>query len=52
GTACAAFMVLALDETGKRSGTFAPEDWAEPEAFYTALERVGTPRAEIVESVL
>ena len=30
-------------------GTFAPEDWAEPEAFYTALERVGTPRAEIVE---
>ncbi|MFI7935700.1 saccharopine dehydrogenase, partial [Acinetobacter baumannii] len=45
GTACAAFMVLALDETGKRSGTFAPEDWAEPEAFYTALERVGTPRA-------
>lgn len=52
GTACAAFMVLALDETGKRSGAFAPEDWAEPEAFYTALERVGTPRAEIVESVL
>ncbi|MCU7697602.1 saccharopine dehydrogenase NADP-binding domain-containing protein [Acinetobacter sp. AYS6] len=52
GTACAAFMVLALDETGKRSGTFAPEDWAEPESFYTALERVGTPRAEIVESVL
>nr|WP_050570553.1 saccharopine dehydrogenase NADP-binding domain-containing protein [Acinetobacter colistiniresistens] len=52
GTACAAFMVLALDESGKRSGAFAPEDWAEPEAFYNALERVGTPRAEIVESVL
>ncbi|MEW5654100.1 saccharopine dehydrogenase family protein [Streptomyces cinereoruber] len=51
GTACAAFMVLALEEDGKRAGSFAPEDWAEPEAFYTALERVGTPRYEIVESV-
>ncbi|MFB7234074.1 saccharopine dehydrogenase family protein [Streptomyces sp. NPDC056269] len=51
GTACAAFMVLALDEAGKRAGSFAPEDWAEPEAFYNALERVGTPRYEIVESV-
>jgi hypothetical protein len=51
GTACAAFMVLALDEAGKRAGSFAPEDWAEPEAFYTALERVGTPRHEIVESL-
>ncbi|MFE6066991.1 saccharopine dehydrogenase family protein [Streptomyces sp. NPDC056525] len=52
GTACAAFMVLALDEAGKRAGSFAPEDWAEPESFYNALERVGTPRHEIVESVL
>ncbi|MEU3830587.1 saccharopine dehydrogenase NADP-binding domain-containing protein [Streptomyces sp. NPDC029080] len=51
GTACAAFMVLALDEAGKRAGSFAPEDWAEPEPFYAALERVGTPRHEIVESV-
>ncbi|MFF8380668.1 saccharopine dehydrogenase family protein [Streptomyces sp. NPDC015661] len=51
GTACAAFMVLALDEAGKRAGAFSPEDWADPEAFYTALERVGTPRSEIVESV-
>ena len=51
GTACAAFMVLALDGLGERTGSFAPEDWAEPEAFYTALERVGTPRSEIVESV-
>lgn len=51
GTACAAFMVLALDEAGKRAGSFAPEDWADPEAFYLALERVGTPRHEIVESV-
>ncbi|MGW5303199.1 saccharopine dehydrogenase family protein [Streptomyces griseoluteus] len=52
GTACAAFMVLALDEAGKRSGAFAPEDWADPEAFYTALERVGTPRHEIVEALV
>lgn len=44
-------MVLALDEAGKRAGSFAPEDWAGPEAFYDALERVGTPRYEIVESV-
>lgn len=51
GTACAAFMVLALDEAGERAGAFAPEDWADPQAFYTALERVGTPRHEIVESV-
>ncbi|WOX20871.1 saccharopine dehydrogenase family protein [Streptomyces solicathayae] len=51
GTACAAFMLLALDEAGKRTGSFAPEDWADPQAFYTALERVGTPRDEIVESV-
>jgi len=51
GTACAAFMVLALDETGKHAGAFAPEDWAEPEAFYKALERVGVPRREIVETV-
>lgn len=51
GTACAAFMALALDERGKRTGALAPEDWADPAAFYDALERVGTPRAEIVESV-
>ncbi|MET8694194.1 hypothetical protein ACFTT0_16910 [Streptomyces bauhiniae] len=36
-------MVPALDEAGQRSGAFASEDWADPEAFYTALERVGTP---------
>jgi Saccharopine dehydrogenase NADP binding domain len=51
GAATAAFMLLALDEAGARAGAFAPEDWAEPQAFYSALERVGTPRAEIVESV-
>ncbi|MFX0579037.1 saccharopine dehydrogenase family protein [Nocardia nepalensis] len=48
GTACAAFMVVALDEEpGTRAGVFTPEDWAEPERFYKALERVGTPRDEI-----
>jgi hypothetical protein len=51
GTACAAFMLLALEQDGTRSGTFAPEDWADPQAFYKALERVGTPCSELVESV-
>jgi saccharopine dehydrogenase-like NADP-dependent oxidoreductase len=51
GTACAAFMVLALEQDGTRAGAFAPDGWAEPEAFYKALERVGVPRAEIIESV-
>ncbi|MEU6963362.1 saccharopine dehydrogenase family protein [Streptomyces chrestomyceticus] len=57
GTACAAFILLALDGSGApegnaaRAGVFAPEDWAAPEAFYAALERVGTPRSEIVESL-
>ncbi len=26
GTACAAFAVLALEESGTRAGAFAPED--------------------------
>jgi hypothetical protein len=52
GTACAAFMVLALDEAGTRAGSYAPEDWADPQAFYQALERVGTPNNQIVEAVL
>ncbi|MCC6765436.1 MAG: saccharopine dehydrogenase NADP-binding domain-containing protein [Deltaproteobacteria bacterium] len=51
GTACAAFIVLALGEAGKRSGAFAPEDWAGPTAFYRALECVGVPRHRIVESL-
>jgi hypothetical protein len=52
GTACAAFMLLALEQDGTRSGAFAPEDWADPQAFYKALERVGTPCSELVESVM
>ncbi|MPY81117.1 MAG: saccharopine dehydrogenase [Actinophytocola sp.] len=51
GTACAAFALLALDEVGQRAGAFAPEGWADPQAFYKALERVGVPRQQIVESV-
>ena len=38
------------DEIGTRTGAFAPEDWADPQAFYKALERGGTPSAEMVES--
>lgn len=50
GTACAAFMVVALDdEPGTRAGVFTPEDWSEPDRFYKALERVGTPRHEILD---
>ena len=44
--------VLALDEAGTRAGAYAPEDWADPQAFYKALERVGTPNGDIVEAVL
>lgn len=51
GTACAAFMVLALEQGGARAGAFAPESWADPQAFYKALERVGVPSGEIIESV-
>jgi saccharopine dehydrogenase-like NADP-dependent oxidoreductase len=51
GTACAAFMLLALEQDGTRYGAFAPEDWADSQAFYKALERVGTPSSEIVEAV-
>jgi saccharopine dehydrogenase-like NADP-dependent oxidoreductase len=50
GTACAAFLVMAL-ETQAKNGVLAPEDWAKPEDFYQALERVGVPRYEIVESL-
>ncbi|GJN68171.1 saccharopine dehydrogenase domain-containing protein [Purpureocillium lilacinum] len=51
GTACAAFAVMALESAGQRSGVFCPEDWAEPAAFYKALEKVGAPRDEIIESL-
>ncbi|KAJ6445240.1 saccharopine dehydrogenase domain-containing protein [Purpureocillium lavendulum] len=49
GTACAAFMVMAVESAGQRSGVFCPEDWAEPAAFYQALEKVGVAKDEIIE---
>jgi saccharopine dehydrogenase-like NADP-dependent oxidoreductase len=51
GAACAAFMLMALEEAGARAGVFAPEDWAEPQAFYSALVRTGSDANDIVESV-
>ncbi|KAA8643951.1 hypothetical protein EYZ11_006362 [Aspergillus tanneri] len=51
GTATAAFMLLALDDGLIRNGVYAPEDWAEPERFYKALERLGIPADELVERV-
>lgn len=51
GTACAAFMVLAIEGGLQRGGVFCPEDWAMPEKFYSALERVGVPNHEIIESI-
>lgn len=52
GGSTAAFMLLALDpQNKKRAGVFCPEDWAEPQAFYKALERLGCPANDIVESL-
>jgi saccharopine dehydrogenase-like NADP-dependent oxidoreductase len=51
GTSCAAFMVMALEGGHQRGGVFCPEDWAKPEEFYSALERVGVPKHEIIESI-
>ncbi|KAL5358539.1 Saccharopine dehydrogenase-domain-containing protein [Aspergillus floccosus] len=48
GTATAAFTLLALEDGLSRSGVYCPEDWAEPERFYQALERLGTPKDELV----
>ncbi|KAJ5842082.1 hypothetical protein N7534_011912 [Penicillium rubens] len=47
GGACAAFMLLALEDCSELSGVFAPEDCFEPQAFYEALCRVGVPRNEL-----
>ncbi|CAI7678855.1 unnamed protein product [Penicillium pancosmium] len=51
GTSTAAFMVMALEDGHKRSGAFCPEDWVDPQVFYSALERVGVPEDEIIESI-
>ena len=45
------FMVMALEDGNKRSRAFYLEDWAQPEVFYGALERVGVPKDEIIESI-
>ncbi|KAJ5268748.1 hypothetical protein N7505_004506 [Penicillium chrysogenum] len=47
GGACAAFMLLALEDCSELSGVFAPEDCFEPQVFYEALCRVGVPRNEL-----
>lgn len=52
GASAAAFIVLALDsESQKRGGVFCPEDWVQPKSFYKALERIGCPPNEIVETL-
>ncbi|KIX98640.1 uncharacterized protein Z520_05941 [Fonsecaea multimorphosa CBS 102226] len=52
GASTAAFMLLAMDpENKKRAGVLCPEDWAEPQSFYEALERIGCPAKDIVESL-
>lgn len=51
GASCAAFALLALDRgTQGRPGIYCPEDWAEPEAFFMAMEKLGCARDQIVES--
>jgi hypothetical protein len=52
GACTAAFMLLALDGLGDLAGVLAPEDWAEPQAYYAALARAGALPHEIVESVV
>lgn len=52
GTSCAAFMTMALAGSESRCGVLNPEDWAEPEAFYKALQSVGTPADELPEIVV
>jgi saccharopine dehydrogenase-like NADP-dependent oxidoreductase len=47
GGACAAFMVLAMEDDSKLAGVFAPEDWVQPQAFYKALGRIGVPYSEL-----
>lgn len=51
GISAAAFMVLALEGDKQKSGVLCPEDWVDPQAFYKALQRVGVPEDDIVESV-
>ena len=41
GASTAAFMILALES----------EDWVQPKSFYNALERIGCPPDDIVETL-
>jgi saccharopine dehydrogenase-like NADP-dependent oxidoreductase len=52
GTCTAAFMMLALEDLGDLAGVLAPENWADPAAFYAKLELAGALPHEIVESVV
>ncbi|MGV0737436.1 saccharopine dehydrogenase NADP-binding domain-containing protein [Mycobacterium syngnathidarum] len=53
GSATAAFMLVAIDQLGERSGVLAPEDWADPETFYHALAATGgAPLHQVVEAVV
>ncbi|KIU14260.1 saccharopine dehydrogenase family protein [Mycolicibacterium llatzerense] len=53
GSATAAFILLAVDQLGERSGVLAPEDWADPETFYHALAATGgAPLHQVVEAVV
>lgn len=51
GASTAAFMLLAMKKGNKDGGVFSAEDWAEPQQFYKALERLGCPADDIVESI-
>ncbi|BBX32908.1 saccharopine dehydrogenase [Mycolicibacterium mageritense DSM 44476 = CIP 104973] len=53
GSATAAFMLVAIDQLGQRSGVLAPEDWVDPETFYHALAATGgAPLHQVVEAVV
>jgi len=53
GSATAAFMLLAADQLGEKSGVLAPEDWADPETFYNALAATGgAPLHQVVEALV
>jgi saccharopine dehydrogenase-like NADP-dependent oxidoreductase len=52
GASCAAFALMVLDQGAeKRPGVYCPEDWAKPEAFFNAMERLGCPRDHLIETV-
>ncbi|OQV06638.1 hypothetical protein CLAIMM_11180 [Cladophialophora immunda] len=53
GFACATFllMVLETDPDGlNRAGVFCPEDWADVQAYYKGMERLGRRPEDIIES--